>query len=169
MELIVNALRFVPALIEDLTENHEQQRRTTIALAAAKDRLEERVAERTQELDARNSKLRVVLDHVGQALFTVDLDGRISHERSAAFDQWFPHACGGMHLWTMPRTDQLRCGRVGIDRLGAAARGVVAARPGDRSAAAQACCTRAATTRSRLPPHQSRRRARTAPGGDLRT
>jgi len=101
VELVVNALRFVPALIEDLTENHEQQRRTTIALAAAKDRLEERVAERTQELDARNSKLRVVLDHVGQALFTVDLDGRISHERSAAFDQWFPHACGGIHLWTM--------------------------------------------------------------------
>jgi ABC-type sugar transport system substrate-binding protein/HPt (histidine-containing phosphotransfer) domain-containing protein len=101
VELIVNALRFVPALIEDLTENHEQQRRTTIALAAAKERLEERVAERTQELDARNSKLRVVLDHVGQALFTVDLDGRISQERSAAFDQWFPGATGGTHLWTM--------------------------------------------------------------------
>ncbi len=101
VELIVNALRFVPALIEDLSENHEQQRRTTIALAAAKERLEERVAERTQELDARNSKLRVVLDHVGQALFTIDLDGRISEERSAAFDQWFPGARAGMHLWTM--------------------------------------------------------------------
>jgi ABC-type sugar transport system substrate-binding protein/HPt (histidine-containing phosphotransfer) domain-containing protein len=101
VELIVNALRFVPALIEDLTENHEQQRRTSIALAAAKERLEERVAERTQELDARNGKLRVVLDHVGQALFTVDLDGRISQERSAAFDQWFPDARAGMHLWTM--------------------------------------------------------------------
>jgi two-component system chemotaxis sensor kinase CheA len=101
VELIVNALRFVPALIEDLTENHEQQRRTTIALAAAKERLEERVAERTQELDARNSKLRVVLDHVGQALFTVDLEGRISQERSAAFDQWFPDTPGGTHLWTM--------------------------------------------------------------------
>ncbi len=101
VELIVNALRFVPALIEDLTENHEQQRHTMMALAAAKERLEERVAERTQELDARNSKLRVVLDHVGQALFTVDLDGRISQERSAAFDQWFPDARGGMHLWTM--------------------------------------------------------------------
>jgi ABC-type sugar transport system substrate-binding protein/HPt (histidine-containing phosphotransfer) domain-containing protein len=101
VELIVNALRFVPALIEDLTENHEQQRRTAIALAAAKERLEERVAERTQELDARNSKLRVVLDHVGQALFTVDLDGRISQERSAAFDQWFPGARGGTCLWTM--------------------------------------------------------------------
>jgi len=101
VELMVNALRFVPALIEDLTENHEQQRRTTIALAAAKERLEERVAERTQELDARNSKLRVVLDHVAQALFTVDLDGRISQERSAVFDQWFPDACAGTHLWTM--------------------------------------------------------------------
>ena len=100
-ELIVNALRFVPALIEDLIENHEEQRRTTIALAAAKERLEERVAERTRELDARNSKLRVVLDHVAQALFTVDLEGRISQERSAAFDQWFPGVRGGMHLWTM--------------------------------------------------------------------
>jgi ABC-type sugar transport system substrate-binding protein/HPt (histidine-containing phosphotransfer) domain-containing protein len=101
VELMVNALRFVPALIEDLTENHEQQRHTMMALAAAKESLEERVAERTQELDARNSKLRVVLDHVGQALFTVDLDGRISQERSAAFDQWFPGAGGSTHLWTM--------------------------------------------------------------------
>src|SRR5215471_4922113 len=101
VDLIVGALRFVPALIEDLIENHEQQRRTTIALAAAKERLEDRVAERTQELDARNNKLRVVLDHVGQALFTVDLEGRISQERSAAFDQWFPGNGGGTHLWTM--------------------------------------------------------------------
>ncbi len=101
VELMVNALRFMPGLIEDLTENHEQQRHTMMALAASKESLEERVAERTQELDARNSKLRVVLDHVGQALFTVDLDGRISQERSAAFDEWFPGAWGGTHLWTM--------------------------------------------------------------------
>jgi two-component system chemotaxis sensor kinase CheA len=101
VELIVGALRSVPALIEDLIENQEQQRCTMIALAEAKESLEERVAERTQELDARNSKLRVVLDHVGQALFTVDLEGRISQERSAAFDQWFPGVSGGTHLWTM--------------------------------------------------------------------
>jgi ABC-type sugar transport system substrate-binding protein/HPt (histidine-containing phosphotransfer) domain-containing protein len=101
VEATVNALRFMPALIADLTENHEQQRRTLIALAAAKERLEERVAERTQELDARNRKLRVVLDHVGQALFTVDLEGRVSQERSAAFDTWFPGASAGTQLWTI--------------------------------------------------------------------
>ena len=48
------------------------------------------------------SKLRVDgMDHVGQALFTVDLDGRHSQERSAAFDHWFPGAHGGTHLWSM--------------------------------------------------------------------
>jgi ABC-type sugar transport system substrate-binding protein/HPt (histidine-containing phosphotransfer) domain-containing protein len=101
VETTVNALRFMPALIEDLTEGTEHQRRTAIALAAAKERLEERVAERTHELDARNRKLRVVLDHVGQALFTVDLEGRVSQERSAMLERWFPSAASGTHLWTM--------------------------------------------------------------------
>jgi HPt (histidine-containing phosphotransfer) domain-containing protein len=68
------------------------------ALAAANERLEERVAERTRELDARNRETRVVLDNVDQALFTVDLQGRLSRERSAALARWFPRAAGGATL-----------------------------------------------------------------------
>jgi len=98
VELALEALHFMPALIEDLTENHEQQRLNAIALTAAKEKLEERVLERTKELDARNHKLRVVLDHVGEALFTVDLDGRVSAERSAVFEEWFPHTAAGAHV-----------------------------------------------------------------------
>ncbi len=98
VEVALDTLGFMPALIEDLTENHEQQRLTTIALAAAKERLEERVLERTKELDARNRKLRMVLDHVGEALFTVDLEGHVSAERSAVFEDWFPTAAAGAHI-----------------------------------------------------------------------
>ncbi len=71
---------------------------TARALAAANERLEERVAERTRELAVRNREMRTVLDNVEQALFTVDLDGRLSQERSAALDRWFPHAAPGAHL-----------------------------------------------------------------------
>ena len=70
-------------------------------LVATNERLEDRVAERTQALDRRNHELRTVLDSVEQALFTVDLDGRLSAERSAALDRWFPNAVAGLHLWTV--------------------------------------------------------------------
>jgi len=72
---------------------------TARALAASNERLEERVAQRTQALDHRNHELRTVLDNVEQALFTVDLDGRLSAERSAALDRWFPGAAAAVHLW----------------------------------------------------------------------
>lgn len=65
---------------------------TARALAVANDRLEERVLERTRELDAINREMKAVLDNVNQALFTVDLDGNMSTERSAALARWFPHA-----------------------------------------------------------------------------
>jgi len=69
------------------------------ALQGANEKLEERVAERTRELDARNREMRTVLDNVDQALFTVDLEGKISRERSAALDWFFPNAAPGTLLW----------------------------------------------------------------------
>jgi HPt (histidine-containing phosphotransfer) domain-containing protein len=71
---------------------------TARALAISNERLEERVIDRTRELDARNREMRAVLNNVDQALFTVDLAGRLSRERSAALDAWFPHAVAGTPL-----------------------------------------------------------------------
>lgn len=68
------------------------------ALAVANERLEQRVAERTRELDARNREMHAVLDNVDQALFTVDLEGRLSKERSAMLERWFPEATPGTDL-----------------------------------------------------------------------
>ena len=69
---------------------------TARALAAGNERLEERVAERTLEL-------RAVLDNVEQALFTVDLEGRLARERSAVLDAWFPAAQPESPLWEVVR------------------------------------------------------------------
>jgi HPt (histidine-containing phosphotransfer) domain-containing protein/two-component sensor histidine kinase len=74
---------------------------TARALAVSNDRLEERVIERTRELDAINREMKAVLDNVDQALFTVDLDGKMSRERSAALSRFFPHADGEQHFPTM--------------------------------------------------------------------
>ena len=58
-------------------------------LAAHSEQLERLVAERTTELSVRNAAMRVVLDNVATGLATADLNGHLSSERSAAFDQWF--------------------------------------------------------------------------------
>src|SRR6185503_9020967 len=75
-----------------------RMRRGAAALTISKERLEARVIERTRELDVRNRELRTVLDNVGQALFTVELTGQLSNERSSALDVWFPGATPGAHL-----------------------------------------------------------------------
>lgn len=56
--------------------------------ASEKTRLESLVKARTQELDHRNADMRLVLDNVSQGFLTVDLDGRMSLERSAIVDSW---------------------------------------------------------------------------------
>jgi two-component system chemotaxis sensor kinase CheA len=58
-------------------------------LADHREGLERLVADRTSELSARNAAMRVVLDNVAQGLATAGIDGRLSSERSAAFDRWF--------------------------------------------------------------------------------
>jgi two-component system chemotaxis sensor kinase CheA len=70
----------------------QRLKKTARALAVSNEGLEERVVERTREL-------RAVLDNVDQALFTVDLDGRLARDRSAVLDAWFPHAAPESRLW----------------------------------------------------------------------
>lgn len=51
--------------------------------------LERLVAERTAELEQRNQAMRLVLDNVEQGLATIEPSGKLSSERSRAFDAWF--------------------------------------------------------------------------------
>lgn len=50
--------------------------------------LEQIVAERTVEVRRSNAALKMVMTHVDQGLLTLDAEGRISTERSAAVDRW---------------------------------------------------------------------------------
>lgn len=59
------------------------------SLEDANSNLEQKVRARTAALSRRNADLRRVLDTVSQGLITLDLQGRISVERSAAADRWF--------------------------------------------------------------------------------
>lgn len=51
--------------------------------------LEQRVEDRTRELDERNRGMRLVLDNVAQGFITIDREGVMSAERSAIVDEWF--------------------------------------------------------------------------------
>jgi two-component system, chemotaxis family, sensor kinase CheA len=58
-------------------------------LAEHRHNLERLVEERTEALARRNREMRLVLDTVEQGLVTVGRSGKITGERSAAFDRWF--------------------------------------------------------------------------------
>lgn len=58
-------------------------------LRASNEQLEQRVVERTVELEERNRHMRLVLDNVPTALVTIDGRGRMAEERSAKIDEWF--------------------------------------------------------------------------------
>lgn len=92
---------FSIALLAVIAYQVRRLQQTAKALAASNETLEIRVQERTRELDSRNREMRAVLDNVDQALFTVDLEGQLSRERSAALDRWFPLAHPGEVLWTV--------------------------------------------------------------------
>jgi two-component system, chemotaxis family, sensor kinase CheA len=51
--------------------------------------LERIVRLRTGELDAANQDMRMVLDNVQQGFLTIDREGRLATQRSAAVDRWF--------------------------------------------------------------------------------
>jgi HPt (histidine-containing phosphotransfer) domain-containing protein/PAS domain-containing protein len=84
------------ALLGLLAYGVRRLQHTARALAASNELLEERVVERTREL-------RAVLDNVEEALFTVDLEGRLARERSAVLSSWFPAAQSDSPLWDVVR------------------------------------------------------------------
>jgi PAS domain-containing protein len=49
-------------------------------------------------LDGRNRAMRLVLDHVDQGLLTIEPDGRVLPERSAAVERWFGPIAEGASL-----------------------------------------------------------------------
>jgi two-component system chemotaxis sensor kinase CheA len=54
-----------------------------------RENLEKLVEQRTAALHRRNESMRLVLDNVEQGLATIEPDGKLSSERSRAFDNWF--------------------------------------------------------------------------------
>ncbi len=66
-------------LVMGIVESHGEMR----ALAARQTDLEERVAKRTTEVVAAKREVSDILDHMGDAIFTVGEDGKISREFSA--------------------------------------------------------------------------------------
>jgi two-component system, chemotaxis family, sensor kinase CheA len=61
--------------------------------------LEKIVKKRTDELSNRNQDMRMVLDNVGQGFATINLDGTMSPERSAAAAKWLGAYVPGKKLW----------------------------------------------------------------------
>ncbi|HEX4340704.1 MAG TPA: ATP-binding protein [Polyangiaceae bacterium] len=68
--------------------NAEVRRRAN-ELQSINENLESLVAHRTTELQTRNDAVRLILDNAHDGLLTIDLQGKISEERSAMVDRWF--------------------------------------------------------------------------------
>jgi two-component system chemotaxis sensor kinase CheA len=62
-------------------------------------KLEQKVADRTRELDERNRGMRLVLDNVTQGFVTIDLAGRMASETSSIFVRWFGAPEPGVELF----------------------------------------------------------------------
>jgi len=75
-------------------------------LARANESLEQRVRERTQELNDKNRELRLVLDNIDQALVTIDLEGRLVLERSSVVERWFGAHSGDARFLDYVPADQ---------------------------------------------------------------
>jgi len=85
--LVVGA--FTPQLLS-LTSALIAQATISLDNASLYENMEQRVHERTVALNARNAKMRIVLDNVAQGLVVVDRAGALSSERSAVLERWFP-------------------------------------------------------------------------------
>jgi two-component system, chemotaxis family, sensor kinase CheA len=82
--------------------------------------LERKVEQRTQELDARNRGMRLVLDNVAQGFITVDHHGVLASERSAVVDRWFgaPSPGATLSAWLTPLSPSYASWfEMGLDQL----------------------------------------------------
>jgi HPt (histidine-containing phosphotransfer) domain-containing protein/HAMP domain-containing protein len=71
-------------------------------LAAAFRSMAHAIANREERIVARNRDMRLVLDNVGQGFLTLDLEARLSEERSRVVEEWFgvppPGAAFGAYI-----------------------------------------------------------------------
>ncbi|HEY2510535.1 MAG TPA: HAMP domain-containing protein, partial [Polyangiaceae bacterium] len=65
------------------------------------ERLDALVRARTDELDARNRDMRLVLDNVSQGLLVLDRHGRPGTEQSAVVERWFGKVAAGATFWEL--------------------------------------------------------------------
>lgn len=61
--------------------------------------LDKIVQARTKELDSRNQDMRLVLENVKQGFLTLDLEGKMSRERSAIVNAWFGESAESTTFW----------------------------------------------------------------------
>ena len=64
-------------------------------------RLEEENALQVAEIMRQHADMRLVLDNVEQGLLSVDVQGRLTSQRSATIDRWFGPFDDGVPLWDM--------------------------------------------------------------------
>lgn len=81
--------RLTNVMLDRLEATRRERTAAAESLAQLNQSLEARVTSRTAELVSRTDDMRLVLDNVGQGLFTVDRHGVVSAERSAILAAWF--------------------------------------------------------------------------------
>ncbi|HET7539106.1 MAG TPA: AAA family ATPase [Polyangiaceae bacterium] len=105
----VQRLEFLGSHAAVAVENAKLYRQVAAAtqrLAEANETLEQKVRARTRELEGRNADMRRVLDTVTQGLITIDPEGCMAAERSAAAERWFgDFQAGDSFADYMSRTD----------------------------------------------------------------
>ena len=80
-------------------------------LATAFRDMQRSLGETMSALDARNRDMRLVLDNIQQGLFTVNLDGHISQERSAVLTRWLGTPRSPLIWEYLARTDPAAAAR----------------------------------------------------------
>lgn len=73
----------------ELRENNLLLANLSSKLEGLNTSLERQVAQRTQALEERKNAMQLVLDHMGDGLLSISLDGEVKEERSRAIEQWF--------------------------------------------------------------------------------
>lgn len=90
------------------------------ALAHYAATLEDKVAQRTQELNHRNRSMRLVLDNVSQGFITIKPSGVMESERSAVVERWLgpPPLSGDLAEWLERADDEAGSWfRIGVEAV----------------------------------------------------